>query len=225
MIIICFDPTQRQSLSEDEQAAATEYGEHSLRTFLAIEPEYQRLGLDAKTLREEYAQQPYGGHYSEPGEDAIQEEKDGYAEYTAYNEAQDLINTCDTLNNYVTYWGRNILPEYIVGRQYITPPKEQGFGPAGWHYDGGQRHWPEAMDFLAQMESDSRTSDFGEEIRRNLILSVDTALQEIDVSDVASPPVFASQRDDLQNIRNMLSGQKFDEKRYKEYTKAPNYGL
>ena len=123
----------------------------------------------------------------------------------------------------VHYWGRNLLPEYLVAQsnQYLTPPSEQGFGPADWQKDGGQYHWQEAFDFLSQLEQNERTRPFGEEVREGLIASLDAALAELD--DPNSDVYWRSQGGDLANIRSALSGLQFDEAKLAAYIKKPEY--
>lgn len=221
-----FDPREREEFSDEEQEALTQHGEDALRTFVSIAPEYKRLGLDAESLRQKYAEKPEGtGHYRLP-DDAPQEQKDEKAAHDAYDRGHGLAKTYQTMEDYVTYWGRDVLPEYIVANQgqYLRPPEEQQFGPAQWHTDNFERNWGYAKEFVDGLDQEDRTKEFGQEVRQSLLHSLDVAVAEIDGAPEDKPLYFASQRDDLVNVRNALSGQQYDAERFDQYTEPPNYG-
>lgn len=192
--------------------------EDAMRTFIAIVPEYERLGLDAKTLRAKFPEKPAGTGYAWLSEDATQEQKAEQAAHDAYNQADQAAHTFEVMEEYVIYWGRNILPEFITAKngQYLTPPEKQGFGPARWQYDGGQPNWGPALEFVAKLAQDGRTRDFAEEVRKALVSSLDEAIRKIDGGEEQDYVV--SQRADLVNIKNALAGQAYDTDRLAEYT-------
>lgn len=231
-IATCFDPSVIEKLDPEIREIVTRHGEDALRTFIAIAPEYQRLGLDAESLRENFGVEPEVEGWMVLGKNPTQEERDKKErldkqrqEHDRYKQAHDIVKTQETLEAYVAYWGRDLLPEFIVADrwQYIKKPENQLFGPAEWHTDGYERQWRHALEFLAGLEQDDRTKEFGEEVRQNLIRSLDVAVGAIDDGENEKPAYVTSQRDDLANIRNALSGQPFDAERLQDYTKEPDY--
>jgi len=238
-ISLCYG-SGRQAVPAEFAPAVAEYGEDALRAFSAIEPEYQRLGLDAETLRAKYAIKPEpnyryeitrntdpSGH--EYNSSAQHPTKSDPAEQEAlmkaneeYDIAHQIANTWDRLEGYIEHWGAGVLPEYVIAANegYVIEPDQQGFGPAQWHYDGGQRNWRQALEFVAQLGRNNRTEQFAEEVRAGLVHSLDTAIGEIDASTGEEQPYYASQRPDLMNIRNALTGQEFDSDRLEKYTQA-----
>jgi hypothetical protein len=244
-ISLCFDSKQREEIPEEFQEAVEHYGEDALRTFLAIEPEYKRLGLDTSSLRSKYATKPEPTHRDEITEHSHSDgtkynvrtqhpARSDPAEQEAlvkankeYDVAHRIAGMSDRLEGYVEHWGKGVLPEFITAAngQYLIEPEQQGFGPAQWHYDGGQRYWSSALEFVALLGKDNRTEQFAEEVRAGLVRSLDAAVAEIDGNTDTEPPYFAGQRGDLVNVRNALMGQVFDTKQLEEYTKEPDYGL
>lgn len=167
-------------MSDEERAAVTKAGEDALRTFVTIDPEYARLGIDGDAMRA----------------------------------CVEFMTKC------VNYWGRNLLPEYLVAQrgQYLTPPAEQGFGPSNWQKDSGQHHWQEALGFLRVLEQDERTKPFAEEVRNGLVTSLNAALAELD--DPTKNVNWRSQGSDLVNILNAITDQPFDEVKLADYIKS-----
>ncbi|OGL34556.1 hypothetical protein A3F65_02855 [Candidatus Saccharibacteria bacterium RIFCSPHIGHO2_12_FULL_47_16b] len=232
-IELAFDPVERERLPEEFHELAEQGGENSLRDFLSIEPEYKRLGLDPETLRKKFPN-PGPTTRTEKHGDDYYEVPMGRSErrQAALERAEELFRMAEgaasvyeRLNNYVNYWGRGLLPEFIVAdrEQYLKDPKRQGFGPAQWHHDGGQRRWREAVEFVASLEQQDRTKDFAEELRRGMIHSLDVALKEI--ADALEPPYFAKYRNDLANVRNCLSGKPYDAEALMRFTEPPNYNF
>jgi hypothetical protein len=163
-------------------------GENALRTFVQIEANYESLCVDNIS------------------EDNCFLENFGY------------------LKKAVEYWGKNVLEEYLNGaRDYLVPPGEQAFWspPTNWHEDGKQWKWKGAFAFMERMATDERTKGLGKEVKQNLIDCIDYAIWEIDTSKQNYPNVVfwpnAAQREDLINVRNYLSGKKYDEKMLDKY--------
>lgn len=220
---VCFDTDKQKDLSEAEVARLTEVGEDALRTFITIDPEYARLGIDGVAMRQRVE------GISKELADFLGSGQGGIVpaevtkEYTQDRNNRAKMRIYEGMTNRVHYWGRNLLPEYLKAdsRQYLTPPKEQGFGPAEWQKDGGQYHWQEAFQFLHGLESDERTRSFADEVRQGLVVSLDTAIAELD--DTNKVIYWRSQGADLANVRNALSGQQFDEAMLETYIKKPDY--
>jgi hypothetical protein len=214
------------AISQDERAPLAEVGEDALRTFVAIDEEYARLGVDSvgltkrsaaisdelKAALDEKLQYKYGGLSPELRE-----------EYTELQETKKQADVYASLSRKVDYWGRNILTEGIIAdkKEYLVSPAEQGFGPTNWHKDGGQRHWAAAFGFLMQMQQGERTEEFGVEVKDGLLKSLDTALEEIEQSE--EDLYYSGQKADLENVRSALNGDAYDVQRFMSYTQPSNY--
>lgn len=216
---VCFDADNQKDLSDEERAQIAEVGEGALRTFVTIDLEYTRLGIDGAAMRKRIES------ISKELSDFLNSGQGGLVpveisdEYCDYTKNQNKIRVYEGMNNRVHYWGRNLLPEYIEAQsgQYLIPPAEQGFGPAHWQKDGGQYHWQEVFDFLKRLGKDERTQSFAAEVRQGLVASLDFALAELD--DPTKDVYWRSQADDLVNIRNALSGKPFSKAKLANYTK------
>lgn len=206
-ITVCYQPPKDITLTTEERQVLRQYGEDTLRKFTEIDPQYKRLDL--------------GNEESYDDVLAVETPQDLGDEYSRYVGIERFKKNYRGLEKAVEYWGKNVLPEYIEGSWYLTPPDEKAFGPADWHKDGGQRHWREAFDFLRRMDGDERTKAFGGEVKQALTTSVTAAIEEIDLSE--EKPYYAGQRGDLVNIRNYLSGEQHDQAKLDEYTKPPDY--
>jgi len=220
---VCFDTGKQKDLSDDEKTQLAEAGEDALRTFVTIDPEYTRLGIDGAAMRQrvEGISTELADFLGSGQGGAVPAEVSD--EYSQNGKNQDKMRVYEGMNNRVHYWGKNLLSEYIEAQngQYLTPPAEQGFGPANWQTDGGQYHWQEAFDFVRGLEQDERTKAFTEEVRQGLVTSVDTALAALEDTD--KDIYWRGQGSDLANIRNALSGQWFDEAKLAAYIKKPDY--
>lgn len=75
-IMTCFDPIEREKVPEEFQQAVIQHGENAMRSFLTVAPEYERLGLDAESLRKKFAVKPEGAGYVCLGKNATQEQRD-----------------------------------------------------------------------------------------------------------------------------------------------------
>lgn len=216
VVDVCFDTDKQEDLSDEERAQLAEAGENALRTFAAIDSEYARLGIDGAAMRERVEDISeelsdflnYGGGVV-PAEIST--------EHKQHRKNQVKMRVYEGMTNRIHYWGRDLLPEYIEAEaeQYLTPPVEQGFGPADWQKDGGQSKWQEAFDFLQRLEQEERTKSFADEVRQGLITSLESALAEASESDEGV--YWSGQLDDLENTRAALNGQPFDEEQLTAY--------
>jgi hypothetical protein len=152
-----------ESVSEDERAALREYGEDALRTFTKIQPEYQRLGLDNPI---EYQQKIAQGPPEFLG-----------AEYRRYNEAALYIKTYAQMEDFVEYWGRNVLPEYIrSGHELDGEIKDD-------YFEDLQDKLCHDVDYILSMQMDDRTRIFGKELARAKVLSLTRTLEQMSEPD------------------------------------------
>lgn len=226
VVAAAFADESISAMSLDERAYLAEVGEDALRVFVGIEDEYARLGVDSLGLNEQAA------HVSDELRAALTEGlqyKSGgltpelREEYDELKNTQRRARVYDSLYRKVDYWGRNILTEGIIAdqNQYLVPPEDQGFGPASWHKDGGQRYWATAYGFLMQMQEGDRTKKFGAEVEEGLLKSLDTALEEINRSE--EDLYYSDQKADLENVRAAINGDDFDFEKFMSYTEPPNY--
>jgi len=213
-------------MSPDERAHLAEAGEDALRTFVSIDAEYARLGVDSIGLSERAShispnltaalaqglQYEYGGLTAE-----LQQE------FNKSEGARQKAAMYTSLSRKVDYWGRDILTEGIIAdkKQYLVDPAEQGFGPTNWHKDGGQRYWAAALGFLMQIQEGDRTKEFGSEVKSGLLKSLDTALEEMEQSE--EDLYYSSQKPDLENVRAAINGDAYDVQRFMTYTEPPDY--
>lgn len=211
----CYSPYSVDKVPEYQRPALESAGEDALRTFLAIDPELQRLGLDATSLHNRFSVKPEGKGYLWVGENTPEDKKAEKAAHDEYNSAHRTAVTYTYLESYVTYWGRGLLPEYLDAGHYLLAPDEQGFGPAHWHEDGGQRHWRHALESVARLTGNERTRSFGEEVREGLIVSVNAAIEDLATPEKANWP--SSIAENLRNIRSMLQGEEYDAQRILDY--------
>jgi hypothetical protein len=219
---IGFNTEVQKDVPLEDRAALAEVGQDALRTFVTIDPEYARLGLDGVALhkRTENISPELSEFLSSRKSRSIPAEI--RAEYRSHKEAVARVKTYEGMQSRVNYWGRNLLPEFLIAQsgQYLTAPKEQGFGPAEWHKDGGQHHWNDALNFVMSLETEERTKPFADEVKTGLVTSLDVAIAEIDANDAV---YFKAQKDDLQNIRNALTGAAYDHEQLEKYVIKPDY--
>lgn len=217
------DPKDLEKLPDEKKEKSDFYTEDIIRTFIELEPEYERLGLDAHSLREKFHTDPgptsriiineRGFRQSAPMHDDPEKQKALVNEHRRYTAAQKLAKTHDELVGFVTHWGENVLPEYAIAnkKEYLTEPENQGFGPAKWHLDGGQHRWSAVFDFLEELGKEERTLGFREKVREGLVRSLNAAIAETD----------NSHREDLVNVRNALTFEPFDQQKLEVYIKKP----
>jgi hypothetical protein len=226
VIDFAFADESINALSPDERARLAELGEDALRAFIAIDDEYSRLGIDnAGLLRRSEA---ISGELKTAIDQGLQYKYKGLSselrqEYDDLQAVKKQAKAYASLSRRVDYWGRNILTEGIIAdkKEYLVAPAEQGFGPANWHKDGGQRYWANAYGFLTQMQEGEHTQEFGTEVKSGLLKSLDTALEEIENGD--EELAYRPQKADLENVRAAINGDAFDVERFMSYTQPPRY--
>lgn len=221
VVSFAFADESINAMSPDERTRLAEAGEDTLRTFVAIDDEYSRLGVDAAGLTERTTQ--ISSELQAALDEGLQYKYGALTaelrkEYDELQETKKQAKVYASLSRKVDYWGRNILTEGIIAdkEEYLVPPAEQGFGPAHWHEDGGQRHWAAAFGFLNQMQDSDRTKEFGAEVKQGLLKSLDTALETIDTSD--EELYYSGQKADLENVRAAINGDEFDTQKFIDYT-------
>lgn len=212
------------SASPAERVILAEAGEDALRRFIALDDEYSRLGVDNAGLTER------SEVFSDELEAALDQELgcndlslELRQEYDDLREVKKQAGAYASLSRKVNYWGRNILTEGITAdaKGYLIAPAKQGFGPAHWHKDGGQRHWAAAYGFLTQIQEAEHTQEFGAEVKSSLLKSLDTAIAEIETAEEA--PYYSSNKADLENVRAAINGDDFDAQKFMAYTQPSGY--
>ncbi len=221
VVSFAFADESINAMSPDERTRLAEAGEDTLRAFVAIDDEYSRLGVDGIGLTERTAR--ISNELQAALDEGLQYKYGGLTaelrkEYDELQETKKQAKVYASLSRKVDYWGRNILTEGIIAdkKEYLVPPSEQGFGPAHWHEDGGQRRWAAAFGFLNQMQDGDRTKEFGAEVKEGLLKSLDTALETIEKSE--EELYYSSQKADLENVRAAINGDEFDTQKFIAYT-------
>ncbi len=171
IIEVFFDNEQLGGVPPEDRRAARQYGEDALRTFVAIAPEYKRLGLDAESLRRKLATRPEGTYNFED----MHNKTGTYLAHQAYEQAQTAADTYDTLEAYVEYWGRDLLSEYMA-----IDSVELLEAPATRYLDGVQHRLTEKVDEIIRIPESGRTHNFKTEAATALLAGVEKGIKEMD---------------------------------------------
>lgn len=166
----CIAPSRKTAeLAQEQGVNLNEIAEDGLRTWDAIESEYARLGLSADTMRERLQRNP----------------KD--------SEAQRQLHILGGLEQYVEYWGKGLLPEFIKAwnKGYITPAEEFYYWPpARWAEDMSpdelSDRWEKAMNFIEALKEKEGAGDLLLKVRANLELSLTTSLTSMQEQEISS---------------------------------------
>lgn len=133
-------------------------GEDALRTFVAIDSQYQRLGLDMPEIYSKYLDALDSGYLDE----ALKKKRLALDYQKAYQE----------LHSYVHYWGENVLAEYIK----IGSPSELS-RPKDWLGYGGTDLFEEQVDYIAGLIGPQRTTEFGLSSAKAMISGIEETLK------------------------------------------------
>jgi hypothetical protein len=177
----------RRSVKADADDQVKAFGEDVLRTFVMLQPEYDRLGLDAESVRQRHEKSAELNEIllgeSVPLSSLSEKLRKEHDEFAAHHyEAERAIGAYKSLDKYATYWGRDLLGEYVVAEkgQYLEKPSDQRYGPAIWCCDTSDEHlmrnWEVALNFARDMQSSDRTRQFADEVLAGLNESVNTQL-------------------------------------------------
>jgi hypothetical protein len=171
------DAEEVARLPDDMKDYAKEFSEDALRTFIAIEPEYERLGLDAKSLRQRYGEKPAGQGWLHLGKNATPEQHAEKAAHDLYDATQRQAGQYEFMEGCVEYWGRNVLPEYLeVGRD-LKPHEEL------YYFDALEHELVKRVDYIASLQFDERTRQFGQEVAAGKIASLEMTYRALDEPD------------------------------------------
>ena len=138
-----------------------QHGEDALRTFIAIDEQYQRLGLDMPARYAEYLQAPQTGYLDEA--------------WRNRQVAQEYQETYNEIQAYVHYWGEDVLAEYIaVGSPVeLSKPKE-------WAADNTMSKLDELVETIAKLVGPERTTKFGLQSAKAALDGVEATLGIMD---------------------------------------------
>jgi hypothetical protein len=159
-IFECFKKTQ-EGESDADKAMKREFGENALRTFIAIDEQYQRLGLREPSI--------YSGY--------LQVENSGMLDDTYKNrsKAEGYLRSYKELENYVKYWGDDVLEEYIqIG------PLDRLAESKAWAIDGLNDKFNKEVDEIVQLIGPEKTTNLGIEAARAELSGINRALTQID---------------------------------------------
>lgn len=217
-----FDPYPRKPVSEELQPQLTEVGEDALRAFDRIEDDYARLGLDGESMRRRMRNiSPELNTFLREGSDDGRIPTELVDEYHAYQDDLLWRNTFEQLHDRATYWGRGLIREYMLAEfhEYLRPPEEQEWGPSQWPLGGPAGRWNQAVSFVTDLDGEERTQEFGQEVRANLVVSLDAALAEI--AGIPDEDWYEGRQPDvqnLQNLRNFFARDEYDAEALATYT-------
>lgn len=150
---------------EPESEADDDYRETAtwaLRTFAKMEPEYERLGIDKPELYQQLLE------ISDP--DLTEWEKQGQAER--------YLAAYDRLKNYVRYWGRDVLPEYMELYDELSVGPQTGY----FEFDMTDQ-LAARVDRILELQKEDRTRKFGTEAARAKFQSLTQTLQNLAIRE------------------------------------------
>lgn len=151
---------------EAQKGAVQEYVEDTLRAFTAIDDEYTRLGIDNPLSYQRAL---------EAGEPRWLNE-----EWQYYNQAKTFRANYDELRNYVTYWGRGVLPEYIA-----VGSMESLESPKTYYFDGLHDRATEDIERIVSLIGPERTTQFGREAAAAMVKGFENTLEKLDTPEGA----------------------------------------
>lgn len=159
-IAICYKTSE--DMPVDEQVIR-QYGEDALRSFLQIDEAYIRLGLDKPASYEQYVAQGAGGNVLAD-------------QWRSYNKATRYLVAYEALQEYVTYWGRGVLPEYlqIGSAEYLAEDKLP-------YFDGMHDRLIEKTDEIVTLTHTDRTREFGIEAAQAMLAGIEKTAQMMEV--------------------------------------------
>lgn len=197
VITTCLSKDAGQDITDEEHQIRSETGRAALRTWLAVESDYKRLGFDAEALRAELA------GISPELRDYLDRREGGFVpseinkEYKMHQDTHRKLRIFGPLEQYATYWGENLLPEFIFADRngYVTPPEEEnGFGPSRWANDMSPdkltEHWEKAIVFLEDLETKDKNGRLSAEVRRCLEASLNASIFDMAVSEEHSKDAY-----------------------------------
>ncbi|HUB93744.1 MAG TPA: hypothetical protein VMB52_04530 [Verrucomicrobiae bacterium] len=157
------------SEASDEEIGGThrERAEEALRSFLALDEEYRRLGID----RPESYQR-----YIEAGEQTLSQPitKETAPAMKAVTRARSYFADYTALEEYVTYWGRDLLQEYmVIGAPAFLEGSKGVYADVG--YDKLTAEVQQILDLIGL----ERTTQYGIETAQAMLRGIETTLREM----------------------------------------------
>lgn len=136
-------------------------GEDALRTFLAIDDQLQKLGLDEPAIYQEYLELPQSGYLDE--------------NWRKKRTAEEYSKTYHKLQNYIRFWGEDVLPEYIK----IGEADEFSKG-VEWAVDNQMELLTKKVDYIISLIGPERTTKFGLHCAEIALAGMELTLRDID---------------------------------------------
>jgi hypothetical protein len=148
--------------NETERAVLNEFAEDGLRTFAAMDAKYKELGIDSPAA---YQRRLEAGSPQYLGDD-----------YNRWVDAQRYERTYRELEDYVTYWGRGVLPERVK-----FGPTEAMADPENmtYYFDGMQDHLASEVDDVIGLIGPENTTEYGEELAQAKLSAMERVLEDM----------------------------------------------
>jgi hypothetical protein len=160
IVAVCYGE-KPEVISNEEHKALMQYGEDALRTFLKIDDVYKKIGLDNPELFKSY----------------LEAEQSGYSDeaWKRRDQAEKYLNNYKGLENYVNYWGRGVLPEYIA-----TGSMESLAEDKRPYLDGMHDKLVKKVDDIVDLTKSERTRGFGVEAAQAMLTGLRETVKQMD---------------------------------------------
>jgi hypothetical protein len=150
-----------EDITEEQMQEARQYGEDALRTFLQLDDAFKEAGLDKPAIYERFIADGDSDNYDD--------------QWKRYNTARKYLAAYKTLEDYVTYWGRGVLLEYIA-----TGSMESLAEGKRYAFDGMRDELVQEVDGIIVLTESARTFDFGVEAAHAMLSGIQKTIQEMD---------------------------------------------
>jgi hypothetical protein len=159
-VAACYDKIPEHS-PEELQKAMQQNGEDTLKKFLKIDEAYKKAGLDNPAVYQRYIAEGTSEYLDD--------------QWIRHNTATEYLASYRTLEDYVTYWRRGVLPEYIqIGSMEYLAQDALPF------LDGMHGNLLQKVDEVTSLTQADRTREFGVEAASALLLGLEETTKEIE---------------------------------------------
>jgi len=159
-IYTCYDKLP-DDMSEEDKQLVREHGEDTLRTFTQIDEAYKRLGLDNPTAYQRILAEGQPEYLGK--------------EYTQHREAGYYPKTYKRVEDYVTYWGRGVLPEFIATGASMEDLASEKSG----YFDGdAAKLLTDKVDYIVDLTNAERTHEFGTEATTAMLAGIEATIKD-----------------------------------------------
>lgn len=150
-----------EDMLEEQKQALRQYGEDALRTFLRVDQAYQKLGLDNPAVYQHYIAEGTTGYLDD--------------QYQRYQKATGYQAAYKTLEDYVIYWGRGVLPERLE-----TGSMEELAEDKLPYFDGMHDKLTAKVGDIVVLTLAEPTHDFGVEAAQAMLSGIKKTMDEMD---------------------------------------------